>query len=272
MEQPLRSRLVTRITNLGRQFDLRLNSNRWLFVTSGLAGLISLIVSGDLGTAVGVGGSAFLAWVAARELDPDHPVAANLAVVTAPLAVWQLGRPSLLAVYLLAVTARILLRSTGLPPKRGDVVVHVVAGVIAAASGLPAVAAIGLGVAFLLDTRLPAPAPLAQRRFALALIGLAAVVGLVRFPDVTWTTPGLLGGVLIVGTVVLVFRGGTPMTSVGDFTKEPLLPARLAIGRRLAAAVALVMVSAAGSSGVAAVSPFLVAATLSGWRDRRTPS
>jgi hypothetical protein len=263
---------VNRITNLGRQFDLRLNSNRWLFAVSGLAGLISLIASGDFGMAVGFGGSAFLAWVAARELDPDHPAAAGLTVVAAPLAAWQLGRPSLLAVYLLAVTARVLLRSTGLPPKRGDVVVHVVAGVIAAVSGLPAFAAIGLGVAFLLDTRLPPPAPLAQRRFALALIGLAAVVGLVRFPDVTWNAPGVLGRILIIGTVLLVFRGGTPMTSVGDFTNEPLLPARLAVGRRLAAAVALVMVAAAGSSGVAAVSPFLVAATLSGWRDRRAPS
>jgi len=263
---------VTRITNLGRTFDLRLNSNRWLFVASGMAGLIALIASGDLGLAVGVGGSGFLAWVAARELDPDHPATANLAVVAAPLAVWQLGRPSLLAVYLLAVTARVLLRSTGLPPKRGDVVVHLVAGVIAAASGLPAVAAIGLGVGFLLDTRLPPPAPLAQRRFALALIGLAAVVGLIRFPDLAWTAPGVLGGALVLGTALLLFRGRAPMTSVCDFTNEPMLPARLAVGRRLAAAVALVMVAAGGSSGVAAISPFLVAATFSGWRDRRAPS
>lgn len=263
---------MTRITNLGRTFDLRLTSNRWLFFASGMAGLISLIASGDLGLAVGVGGSGFLAWVAGRELDPDHPVAANLAVVAAPLAVWQLGRPSLLAVYLLAVTARVLLRSTGLPPKRGDVVVHVIAGVAAAASGLPAIAAIGLGIAFLLDTRLPPPAPLAQRRFALALIGLAAVVGLVRFPDLTWTTPGLLGGALALGTALLVFRGGAPLISLGDYTNQPLLPARLAMGRRLAVAAALVMVAAGGSSGVAAVSPFLVAATLSGWRDRRAPS
>lgn len=263
---------MSRFTNLGRTFDLRLASNRWLFVVSGIAGSIALITSRDLGLAIGVGGSGFLAWVAGRELDPDHPAAANLAAVAAPIVAWQLGRPNLLAVYLLAVSARVLLRSTGLPPKRGDVIVHLVAGVVAATSGLPALAAIGLGAAFWLDTRLQPPAPTAQRRFALALIGLAAVAGLVRWPNLTWTTPDLFGGALILGSALLAIRGRASLTSRADHTGEPLLPTRLLISRRMAVATAIVIVAAGGSSGVVSVSPFLVAATLSGWLDRRAPS
>jgi hypothetical protein len=263
---------VRRISHLARTFDFRLPSNRWMMIAAGGAGLIVLVAGRDLGQAVGIGASSFLGWVVARELDPDRPAAANLVAVAAPVASWYFGGPSLLSVYLLAVAARVLVRSTGLPPKRGDVIFHVGLGVVAALGGIPALASIGLGVALLLDTRLPNPAPAAQAKWAYRLGVASVIVGLIRLPGFAWVAPALPAWMLVAAAMVAAVRVSPSPESVGDHTGERLLAIRARAGRWLTAGSATTLALAGGKVGVTAISPVLVALALSGWGQRQAPS
>ncbi|MGF1618395.1 MAG: hypothetical protein ACFCU2_11420 [Acidimicrobiia bacterium] len=80
------------ITRLGRPFDLSRTSNRISLLGPAVVGLGSLgwdLAMGDTPDYVGAlwaSITAFLAWAAARELDPDRPQTATLAMVLAAMA------------------------------------------------------------------------------------------------------------------------------------------------------------------------------------------
>jgi hypothetical protein len=109
--------------------DFLLLSNRLsiaLPLTAGLvAGLVSL-TDGGLGdavrTGIAAGGSSFLAWAVTRELSPDHPVAASLAAVLAPMAI-LLGSPSLAVVAVWLLATRVVAGTTGAAPYTADMIV-----------------------------------------------------------------------------------------------------------------------------------------------------
>ncbi len=263
---------MRQFTHLGRGVDLRLPSNAWWFAVSGTAGALALFVERDLFFAISIAGSAFLAWILARELDPDRPGTAGIVAVLAPALAWYAGRPSLLAVYALAVAARVVSRSTGLAPLRGDVLVHVLVGVAAAWNGVTAAAGVALGAAFLLDARaLPDPAPAKQARLGAAIAGAAAVLGAIRLIELDWDVPHGYQWLLVTAAVVAAIIPVRGLRSTGDHTDTPLDPIRLEWARRLVAVALVVIVGAGGVAGAVAISPALVAAALSGW-PRRAPS
>lgn len=107
-------------SGLTRGFDPRLPSNRFVLLMTPVAGIVAGVVTlavGDgLGVAVqagfGAGGAGFLAWATTRELHPDRPVLAAVALLLAP---WGLlvTRPDLLAAGVGLVVARIVAGTTG---------------------------------------------------------------------------------------------------------------------------------------------------------------
>ncbi len=257
---------MRQFTHLGRGVDLKLPSNVWWLAASVAAGAVALIVERDLLFAIGIGGSALLSWVLARELDPDRAWVAGIVVIAAPLFAWYAGRPSLLAVYALAATARVVSRSTGLAPMRGDVLVHVLVGIAVAWNGVTAAAGVALGAAFLLDARvLPDPAPAKQARLGAAIMGAAIVLGAIRLIGLDWEAPHGFTWLLLAAAVVVALIPVRTVQSTGDHTRIPLNPARLAWARRLVAVTLVIIVLLGGTAGAVAVGPALVAAALSGW-------
>jgi hypothetical protein len=84
---------IYRVTRLLRPFDLSQTSNRiaiFGFAASGAASLVWDLAGGDspeFVTALWVAAASFLSWAIARELDPDHPGTATLAMTLAAVAV-----------------------------------------------------------------------------------------------------------------------------------------------------------------------------------------
>ena len=117
---------TTRITSIGRPVDPAWPTNQAILILSltvllvvaafrivfgGLAFLPAL-VAGSF-----AGGSVFLAWAFARELDPDHDLAAFVGALIA-LPAWELlGSPGFTSLVLLLLGLRIVNRTVG-PPAR----------------------------------------------------------------------------------------------------------------------------------------------------------
>lgn len=132
---------------LARTLDLKVPSNRWAAI--GLLGGAALARLGGrswLGSA-GVGLGAFAAWATARELDPDHPVTATVALpVTLALALLEeeedpaQAAGNLLAAFTALSSARILTASVGEAPTAIDQAALAAQAVMGAASGQHAAA------------------------------------------------------------------------------------------------------------------------------------
>lgn len=126
-----------RITRLGRPFDLSKTSNRISLFGPLLVGLGSF--GADMATgnsleyleAVWASITAFLAWATARELDPDRPHTATLAMGLAGLAaiagLWEI--PLVISAAAL-LGLRVLVGTVGGDLRSGDLVVFVVLAVI----------------------------------------------------------------------------------------------------------------------------------------------
>ncbi len=252
------------MTNLGRTIDLRVWSNRFAIAAAAVSGAIGLFFGGGWGEAIALGGASFLAWVAGRELDPDHPAAAGVAAVLAPLAVWNLGRPSLIAVYLLAVSVRMLTRSTGLPPKSIDLAFHLPICLIAAWAGLSAVSAICFGAAVILDVFLSNPAPRRQIWWGSGIVISSILLGFFMAGAPSWSSPTLFGWTVLVAAIASGLLPVGAVRSSVDTGTGTLDPRRIEVGRRLTATLSLVAVVLAGGDGIVVLSPFLVAVALSG--------
>jgi hypothetical protein len=250
------------VTALGRVFDPRLPSNRFVLATVLVAGVLALIlpetvVAGDrprLVSAVVVAAATGLAWTLGREIDPDHNATAALAAVATGVFELAVGGVSLGATYAAMVTARIVARTTGAHATPIDLGAHVVvAGVLGAGTVTwPAGALIGVGV--VLTTRLPRPAPATHLWWGAAIGAVALIVaGFLREPA-AWTRPTPLLWTLIgTGVIGAMLLGkAVEVTSVGDYTGKPLQPERVTAARLLVLAGAIVISVAAGGVGVAA--------------------
>ena len=74
------------VSALGRPLDLTFPSNRLAIYGAGASMLLALLLRRSWKQALGISGVAFLGWATARELDPDYPDTAALALGLAGVA------------------------------------------------------------------------------------------------------------------------------------------------------------------------------------------
>lgn len=179
-------------THVGRPFDLRLWSNRILFILVGVAGLAALLrwAEGAPATVFWSMAHVFVFWAIAREIDPDRELTAHLAGAVAGL--WALlGRPTpeLLAAGALILATRMVLNSTGRRPLITDLVVM---GLFATAIAFTRVGWIGgvaLAIGIYVDGRIAEGANTASVvTAAAATIGATVVATAARAFDVKVVT------------------------------------------------------------------------------------
>lgn len=156
-----------RYSTIGRPLDPEYGTNRWIagltIVTTAVATVAAALSDGSVfevvRTATVWGGSVFLAWALARELDPDAERAAFAAVGVALVQLWALPAPSLLLSVGALLSLRVVNRTVG--PSARPLESLVVAAVLAWAAvdlGAWTVAAFG-ALVFLADRRLRPAGP-----------------------------------------------------------------------------------------------------------------
>jgi hypothetical protein len=256
-----------RVTGLGRPIDLRYPSNRFIVAVALISSVVAYVFadSEPVRAAVTVGGSAFLGWAIAREIDPDRTLSAAVAGPTSAALGWlahsQGTAVSLGTLYLVLIAVRVVVRSTGLPPTRLDLGLHLAIVAFLAAGPHAWPAAVVMAVAVVRDTRLPDPAPAANLMWGAAIGVVAALVAGVASAPTQWVVPDATGAALLVsgviGTAVLVRPQS--VTSPADFGGRPIDPLRLAMGRLTAGSGAVLVALVGGAAGLWAVAPAFVA-------------
>lgn len=258
---------------LGRPLDWAYPSNRFILLATPLvgciAGLAALVAGDGLGDAVGwgfsAGGAAFLGWAMTREVHPDRPWSAAIAVVVAPLGL-LLGPVDLLATATVMLLARAVAGTTGRSLRPADLVLLGAVGgpVVWRATG-PAVLGIGavaLVVVAVADRHRPLLAWVAAAAFGAGAVTSVFIVsppfGFVA-ADAWLVAVGVAFGIAaIVGT--------GPMRSVEDRAGGAVLETRRVRTARMLSLLAVVL--AAGVTEPAAMAPVWAALVATGVRPR----
>lgn len=144
-------------THVGRPFDLRLWSNRILFLLIGAFLLVATVRWSDGATTAVFWAPVhvFLFWALAREVDPDRTLTAHIAGSGAGAwALVQQPTPELLSVGALVLAARVLLNSTGRRPLITDLVVLGAFATAISYTRVGWVGAVALAIAVYVDGRL----------------------------------------------------------------------------------------------------------------------
>lgn len=240
-----------RYTSIGRPLDPTYPTNRAVLVSLAAVavafGALALL-RGD--TAVAAAGVAlraallmFGSWALAREIDPDHELAAFVAAAAALIAHAALGASELLLLFVALFLARIVNRSTGQAAKWTDSIgVLALAGYAAAQREAPLVAAVA-ALAFALDAVLVRPLH-RHAWFALLAVVLAIAVAVFGAPRADQSfPPGSIAALALLATgwCVLSIARRAPVAAPGDTNGEALA------ARRVAAAVGVVWLVAAQS-------------------------
>jgi hypothetical protein len=237
-------------------------THRILVVLVPLAGVIlgvyTLLTGGDFGMAVVAGfyagASAMLAWVLAREIDPDYPYSAFVALGLATIGAF-FAVPNILALAGAVVLIRIVNRIVGFPAKITDYILAVALGVITMLiTGVWIFGAV-VALALLLDAQLPEPAPLGYTfAFVMLLIMLptwgylnVALVAVSR----DWL-PLILGiGAVFIGHILT----SKPVTCRCDATDAPPHPVRVRAGMGLMLVMAVSIGLIHGDAGTQGMMP-----------------
>jgi len=221
----------------------------------GVAGLAGIDVgSGPVTAAVGV----FLAWAIARELDPDHPASAAIAIPLSFVLLLVLDPPSLLVSTGVLLGTRMAAGTVGTPLRPLDVGgIILVAGLL----GMDLIGAVGVAamvVGVLVSERRRA------RGFGIAIAAAAAftVVGIVSDIERTWAAPGTTALIVLVATVisVLVVIPAPPPTSPTDRQTGILLRWRVTVARGVAGSAVAAGFVLVGGTGIAALAATATAA------------
>jgi hypothetical protein len=259
---------TTRITSIGRPVDPAWPTNRAILILSltvmlvvaafrivfgGLAFLPAL-VAGAL-----AGGSVFLAWAFARELDPDHDLAAFVGALIA-LPAWELlGSPRFASLVLLLLGLRIVNRTVGPPARPLDSISLLLLASWVAWRGDWITMVVILG-AFVLDGTLKPEhrIHLAAAGAVLALTGVAVsragIPAGLAGPDL----PSVVALALVVPflRVLAQSRNLQTLTDVGAL---PLVANRIRSAQALGLLAVLLAVAAYGLEGLEALSPLWAA-------------
>ena len=231
-------------SGLGRPVVWSFPSNRFAVLGSAAG---SVLIAGvrllsdrpvTVGNLFATFGALFLAWAVARELDPDEPSSATVALAIAALAVLQFGFASLRIVLGVLLGVRLMVGTVGTRVRAGDVVVLVG---LAAYLGYRDAAWIVIAVMALGAWLAGGPH---RRAFGLMVVASGAAGIAFSEAGAGFTAPGfdtwmVLAGVVAATFIVATGPGPRSLTDVGN---RPLRKDRLITGR-VAAAVAVVVVS-----------------------------
>jgi len=263
------------VSTIGRPVDPSYPTNLAILVLSFLtliAGLVTCLLQGEAFGASLVGGlqwagSVFLAWVLAREADPDRWYSAFLAAAGGLASTVLLGPPGFVLLLWFVLGLRSISRTPGASPGVLDVV-----GLYGITLWLGftvhwIVALLAMPVIFFIDLcRFPKALRVGA---ALALPAAAIVLGIARGGQIALPEWGWVEIVLptaIAAMVVPVIVGYRRVRSVGDRTGEPLKPRRVQWAIAWAVAVALIL-TLIGSASTQELAPIwaALAGTALGW-------
>lgn len=250
------------VTGIGRPLDFSYATNRWITAISVAAGLVASVLAFAGGTAwldsiidgALTGGTVFLTWAMGREVDPDHPISAFLAVALVLTAVVAYELPSLVLALWMLMALRIVNHTTGLPPSLPDSVGFLfLTGYVVTWS---VAAAVICASSFVLNAWLGGRS---RRNLILAAIGLALAA--LPWSDTTWlpATDALVAAVavgVVFGAVILRYR---VVASRGDSTDAPLDPRRVRAAQGLALMTVLAAAGTLGIRGLVDLSPLVSA-------------
>ena len=250
------------LSSLSRVVDPRYPSNRLAIAGAaatamivGVAGLVGIdVASGPFTAAVGV----FLAWAIARELDPDRPASAAIAIPLSVVLFLVLGPASLLVSTGVLLGTRIAAGTVGTSLRPLDI------GGIIVISGLLGTNLIGAtGVTAMVVGGLVGERH-RSRAIVIALAAAAAftVVGIVSDIERTGAAPSTTASIVLVATVisVLVVIPAPPPTSSADRHTGILLRWRVTVARGVAGLAVVAGFVLVGGTGIAALAATATAA------------
>lgn len=254
-------------SGLGRRLDPSPKSNVIVVVGTPLAGIAAgswrLLTGTPLGDAVwgGIlgGGAAFLAWAVGRELDPDRPLTATLALLVAP---WVLlaGDPALLGAAIVLLGLRITAGTTGYPLYWADAVALVLFAFGSGTGGAGPIPGALAGLAVLVFDR-------RAGRVAGPLVAAASFGGWALWGEgPSWVD--LAGGEWVLTLAAapalagVVWPRATVPTDRGD---TAVRSGRVGAARVLALASVAAAVGWLGAPGLVALSPALIGAGAAGF-------
>ncbi len=223
-----------------------------------ILGAYTLFTGGEFGEAVVkgfyAGASATLAWVLAREIDPDNPYSAFVALILASIGAF-FATPNIWALGGAVVLIRIVNRIVGFPSKIADSVVAIALGILTMLITGAWVFGAVVALTFLLDATLPEPNPL-QWSFLLAI--LLIMLPTWRYLDVALIAqpqtllPIALGiGVVFAGHIATLPK----IQCTCDITSSPPHLRRVQAGMGLMLALVMIFALIDGDGGVLAMMP-----------------
>jgi hypothetical protein len=254
------------MTGIGRPLDLTLQSNRIAVAGFGLGTAVAAGAGwyrGDLSILAPLisGLAVFLAWAIARELTPDYPGAATIAIVLA-LAGVLVAPPSLVVSAVALIALRLIAGTVGAAISRFDVVALTLLGVV---SGLVAVLWItAIAIAVWAWT---APEVGHRRKVAGSLFIVGVLSGLALAyvlggeygrPEVAITTGAYVLTAFAAGVMLLAARP-TQVISQIDAGTTQIDVARIRLARLAAGAFVMWAAVIGGEPGFWAIAPVMAA-------------
>jgi hypothetical protein len=261
---------VEQLSSLSRVVDPRYSSNRLVIAGALVAGAVTALANlsgldtglGAVSAAVGV----FLAWAIARELDPDYPPSAAVAMPISLVLLLAIGPASLLVSMGVLLGVRLVAGTVGAPLRPLDII-----GVVGLAAFLGAnlIGVVGLA-AMIIGVIVDEP----HRKRAIVIAASAATVfacvALISGLERAWTMPDAAGWIAVVVAVVstvLVLPAPLPTSSTDRHTGV-VLRGRVTTARVVAGTAVIAGFGLAGAAGIAALAG-TAAAALAGTAIRR---
>ncbi len=234
---------------LGRPLDPAYPSN--MFAIAGSIALAALFAAAEL---IGVaalaspfwvaGGAGFMAWAIGRELDPDNPLSAAVALVMAG-ALSFVVQPSLFLAAGVLIATRVMAQTVGLALRPLETATLVGGAGFLAGSGIAAAAVPALVATVWIRIGV---------RPGLLAGGISTVVFFVLGSSVEWVSAGVLAIVLASVSVLstLVTVPASPPVALADFGDEPIPVEGVSLARLAPIGTILASFLLAGGAGIEA--------------------
>ncbi|MDH4116664.1 MAG: hypothetical protein OEX04_09685 [Acidimicrobiia bacterium] len=257
-------------SGLARPIDLRSRSNRFAVAATGAATLVGWLFEPQGRSWLALGGSAFLAWAVARELNPDRSAAAAAVLGPAIVATVDAHVVSLGSLFVLLLAIRQTAGTTGRRLGHLDLAfLAILTSWLAFSTPLSWIAGAGMAVALAVTG-----GGVRQRNWAwLTAIGVVLGAGIARHP-MEWTRPSVLVATVVAAGVVggLASWRVSTVESEADKAGVALDPVRIGRARVTCLAVALVAAALGGGAGMVAVLPAWTVLVVVGLQDLRSRS
>lgn len=252
------------LTSLSRSIDPRYPSNRLALAGSAVAALLTAVaglVSVDLGFGpLGAAIAVFLAWAIARELDPDHPASAAIAMPAAFVLLLAVGQASLLLGTAVLLASRITAGTVGTDLRMLDGIALIgLCGLLGTQSvGVVGLALLVAGV--FISGRSTGGSAIAS----VVSVGAFAATWTWAGTELAWETPAAAGwatlAVTLIATALIV--PASPLKSQTDRKTGTVGRTRVTVARLLVGAAVAAAFLVAGGIGIQAIAPTATAALI----------